>query len=64
MIVVWIITNTAIAGAVGFWLRSVWIRIVSVLETLPDGFKLTERIWRRTLLIEDSTLLPELVPEI
>lgn len=48
----------------GIWLRSQWIRIISVLSTLRYGLKSVSENWRRTLLVEDLAMQPELVPGI
>jgi len=48
--------------AIGHWLRSIFIRISSVLRNIVEGFHNLPENWRRTMLVEDTTYAPEILP--
>lgn len=48
--------------AVGFWFRTVFIRVASVTSYPLQGARSGAQNWRRIALVEDCTHLPELIP--
>jgi hypothetical protein len=51
-------------GAIGFWLRTLGVRIWATLRHLPDGWRALPGNWRDNLFVIDLLHPPELLPRL